>query len=77
MVSDVTIGPEFLPWVKKKRSKTFPIPPSRDPFSGLVTGNLSTPGAHQVSQDWKQETYLGIDIPGQRPSKVILGPTND
>lgn len=55
------IGPEFLPWAKKKRSKTFPIPPSSDPFSGLATGNLSTLGTHQVSQDWKQE-----DIPRHR-----------
>lgn len=61
MVSDVTTGPEFLPWVKEKRSKILPEPPSTNPFSGLVTGNLSALGTHQVSQDWKQQ-----DIPGPR-----------
>lgn len=58
MVSDVTTGPEFLLWVKKKRSKTLPIPPSSDPFSGLVTSNLYL-GTHQGSQDWKQEGIPG------------------
>lgn len=83
MVSDITTGPEFLLWVKKKRSKTLPIPPSSDPFSGLVTSNLypwHTPrvtGLEAGGHTWVH-IYLDRDLARLilNPAKVILNPTN-
>lgn len=75
MVSDVTIGPEFLPWVKKKRSKTLPVPLSSDPLVAWAQATSIPLAYTKWHRTGSRKTYLGTDIPGQRPSKIILGPT--